>query len=132
MRNDIHDDPFSILQDSLVQQASGEQLSEDGRGEPAHAAQEEVRPGSTSLPAASYAAQQGGARAEAGAANHPGAAHGLLVQLHLEQGVLEVAAEPPGSRQVCTDCLRISSTACNACLKIMLVLTGLLELLLMH
>ena len=115
----MHDDPFSILQDSLVQQASGEQLSEDGRGEPAHAAakahdfQEEARPGSTSLPPESLTAQQGGGWAEAGAANHPGAAHGLLVQLHLEQGVLEVAAEPPGSRQVYSECLRTSSMACN-------------------
>lgn len=119
MSDEIHDDPFSILQDSLVQQASGEQLSDDGRGEPAHPvatahdSQAEARPGSTSFPAESLPAQQGGEWAEAGAAKHPGAAHGLLVQLHLEQGVLEVAAEPPGSRQVCSECLETSLAICN-------------------
>ena len=114
-KDEIHDDPLFILQDSLVQQASGEQLSEHGRGAPAHPAvevndpQEEV---STSLPA------------EARAANHPGAAHGLLVQLHLEQGVLEVAAEPPGSRQGCSDC-----STCNVqSSQVVLVRMGLLEL----
>ena len=113
------DDLSSILQDSLVQQASMEQLSDDGKGAPAHAAakspdaQEEARPGSTSLPAETLPTKQGGAWAEAGTAPHPGAAHGLLVQLHLEQGVLEVTAEPPGSRQASSDCLRTSSTACN-------------------